>query len=68
MKRDQVFYAVLFLVACLLWASVSSARAYDQRLILTDHLRKERVPAPFRHRRGRGVLSTQPQRGAHGLL
>jgi hypothetical protein len=42
MRRDQVFYAVLCLVAYLLWASVLSARAYDQRLILTDHLRKER--------------------------
>jgi hypothetical protein len=42
MRRDQVFYAVLCLVACLLWASLSSARAYDHRLILTDHLRKER--------------------------
>jgi hypothetical protein len=42
MRRDQVFYAVHCLVACLLWASLSSARAYDHRLILTDHLRKER--------------------------
>jgi hypothetical protein len=42
MRRDKVFYAVLFLVPCLLWALVSSARAHDQRLILTDHVRKAR--------------------------
>jgi hypothetical protein len=40
---DQSFYAVLFFVVpCLLGASVSSACARDQRLILTDHARKER--------------------------
>ncbi len=42
MRHDQVFYAVLFLVTGLLWASVSSAHALDQRLILTDHVQKAR--------------------------
>ncbi len=42
MRHDRVFYAVLFLVTVLLWASVSSAHVLDQRLILTDHVRKAR--------------------------
>ena len=47
-RRNQVFYAVPFLVACLLWASASWAMPPDeQRLILTDHVRHARwVGAP----------------------
>jgi HAMP domain-containing protein len=42
MRRDQVFYAALFLLVCLLWASASWAIPLEQRLILTDHVRKAR--------------------------
>jgi hypothetical protein len=42
MRRDQAFYAMPFLAACLLSASVSPTRAHDERLILIDHVRKAR--------------------------
>jgi hypothetical protein len=42
MRRDQAFYAMPFLAACLLWASLSPTRAHNERLILIDHVRKAR--------------------------
>jgi hypothetical protein len=42
LMTEQLFYAVLLAVPCLLGASVSLACAHDQRLILTDHARKAR--------------------------
>ena len=42
MRRDQAFYVMPFLAACLLWASVSPTPAHDERLILIDHVRKAR--------------------------
>ena len=42
MRRDQAFYAMPFLAACLLWASVSPTLAHNERLILIDHVRKAR--------------------------
>ena len=43
MRRDQAFYAMPFLATCLLSASVSPTRAHDdERLILIDHVKKER--------------------------